>query len=174
METWMSGGIGRAQGAYDEMKFRSLVRDGQPFYSNLGLAAEGTAADFQTMTNAYFYGTRFVSYLAYTYSPQHVIEWMKRGEGSKRYYADQFEQVFGKPLEDAWDDWIAFETEFQRKNLESVHQEPLTPTKPLVTGALARFRSAYVDTSRQFLIEVRYWEVTALGALPLDDSTTRG
>ncbi len=48
LETWMSGGIGRAQGAYDEMKFRSLVRDNQPFYSNLGLVAEGTFTDFQT------------------------------------------------------------------------------------------------------------------------------
>ncbi len=37
METWMSGGIGRAQGAYDEMVFRSMVRDDAYFYSSLGL-----------------------------------------------------------------------------------------------------------------------------------------
>ena len=77
METWMSGGVGRAQGAYDEMKFRSLVRDQQPFYDNLGLAAEGAVADFQTGSNAYFYGTRFMSYLAYTYSPEQLIQWIR-------------------------------------------------------------------------------------------------
>ena len=27
METWMAGGLGRAQGAYDEMVFRAMVRD---------------------------------------------------------------------------------------------------------------------------------------------------
>ena len=30
METWMGGGLGRAQGGYDEMVFRAMVRDGAP------------------------------------------------------------------------------------------------------------------------------------------------
>ena len=83
METWMAGGIGRAQGAYDEMVFRAMVRDDAHFYSNLGLVSKGVAADFQTGTNAYLYGTRFFSYLAYVYSPQTVVEWLKRGEDSE-------------------------------------------------------------------------------------------
>ena len=39
METWMAGGFGRAQGAYDEMVFRSMVRDQAHFYSPLGLVS---------------------------------------------------------------------------------------------------------------------------------------
>jgi hypothetical protein len=39
METWMAGGIGRAQGAFDEMVFRAMVRDDAHFYSNLGLVS---------------------------------------------------------------------------------------------------------------------------------------
>src|SRR3990172_8854224 len=74
METWMSGGIARAQGAYDEMVFRAMVRDDAPFYSNLGIVSEGTYVDFQTVTSAYLYGTRFMSYLGFTRSPQQVIE----------------------------------------------------------------------------------------------------
>ena len=31
METWMGGGLGRAQGGYDEMVFRAMVRDGARF-----------------------------------------------------------------------------------------------------------------------------------------------
>src|SRR5215471_10386899 len=31
-DTWMAGGLGRAQGGYDEMVFRSMVRDGTPFH----------------------------------------------------------------------------------------------------------------------------------------------
>src|SRR5207249_954120 len=45
METWMAGGLGRAQGPYDEMVFRSMVRDSTRFYDPLGLEAEGTKVD---------------------------------------------------------------------------------------------------------------------------------
>ncbi len=175
METWMSGGIGRTQGAYDEMKFRSLVREDQPFYTNLGLVAEGTATDFQTTTNAYFYGTRFVSYLAYTYSPEQVIQWMKRDEDSKRYYAKQFEYVFGKPLETAWDDWIKFEKDFQARNLAAIRQVPPTFPEPLSDGALGSVSRAYVDTQSNSLIAGFYYPgvVGHIGALSLDDGTTR-
>ena len=69
LETWMSGGIGRVQGGFDEMVFRAMTRDDAHFYSNLGLVSEGTAIDFQVGANAYLYGTRFMSYLTYEYSP---------------------------------------------------------------------------------------------------------
>lgn len=175
METWMSGGYGRAQGGYDEMKFRALVRDGEPLFDNLGLASEGTVADFQTTTNAYFYGTRFISYLAYAYSPEQVIEWLKRDEGSKRYYADQFEHVFGKTLEAAWQDWIAFETEFQRKNLESIHQEAVTRVQPLSKVALGSVSRSYVDPATNSLIGGFYFPgvIGHIGMLSLDDGSTR-
>ena len=61
LETWMAGGLGRAQGAYDEMVFRSMVRDGSRFYDPLGLVSEGTKIDFQVEVNSYLYGTRFMS-----------------------------------------------------------------------------------------------------------------
>ena len=87
VETWMAGGIGRAQGAWDEMVFRSMVRDGSRFYTPLGLVSEGTKIDFQVEVNSYLYGTRFMSYLAYEYGPESVIEWVSRREGSKAYFA---------------------------------------------------------------------------------------
>ncbi|MCJ7558191.1 MAG: hypothetical protein MUP90_14910, partial [Gammaproteobacteria bacterium] len=117
METWMAGGLGRAQGAYDEMVFRSMVRDSAHFYDSLGLVSEGSRIDFQVGVNAYLYGTRFISYMAYQYSPEKVIEWLTRPEGSKRYYSKQFEHVFNMPLDQAWAEWIAFEKEFQQANL---------------------------------------------------------
>jgi len=175
MDTWMSGGIGRAQGAYDEMKFRSMVRDNQPFYSNLGLVAEGTVSDFQTATNAYYYGTRFFSYLAYTYSPEQVVEWIKRDKGSERYYSKQFKLVFGKSLEAAWDDWIAFETDFQNKNLAAVREAPITKTQPLFGEGLGSVSRSYVDTKTNSLIGGFYYPgvVGHIGALSLDDGSTR-
>ena len=38
---------GRAQGGYDEMVFRAMVRDGAEFYDPLGLVSKGTEVDFQ-------------------------------------------------------------------------------------------------------------------------------
>ena len=173
LETWMSGGLGRAQGAYDEMKFRAMVRDGQPFYSNLGLVAEGTAVDFQTESNAYFYGTRFFSYLAYTYSPAKVVDWLRRGEGSRRYYSDQFEAVFGASLEDIWDDWIAFEHEFQQANLESLRTVPFTPKQPLVPHALGSVSRSFVDRDTNSLIGAFFYPgvVAHIGVLSLQDGS---
>ena len=37
VDTWMAGGIGRAQSGYDEMVFRAMVKDDTPFYDPLGL-----------------------------------------------------------------------------------------------------------------------------------------
>ena len=48
MDTWMAGGMGRAQSGYDEMVFRAMVRDNAPFYDPLGLVSEGTEDRFST------------------------------------------------------------------------------------------------------------------------------
>ena len=69
--------------------FRAMVRDNAYFYDPTGLAAEGTKVDFQVGVNNYLYGTRFISYLGLTYSPDHVRRWVARPDDSVRYYADQ-------------------------------------------------------------------------------------
>ena len=89
LETWMGGGLGRAQGGYDEMVFRAMVRDDAHFYDPLGLESRGTRVDFQVGANNYLYGTRFLTWLAHTYSPEKVVSWLRRDEGSKRYYAEE-------------------------------------------------------------------------------------
>jgi hypothetical protein len=141
METWMMGGVGRAQGGFDEMVFRGMVQDGAKFYDPLGLVSKGTEIDFQTGANAYLYGTRFMDYLAFTYGPERLLSWWRRDAGSRRYYADQFQQVFGLSLNESWRRWVQFEHEFQRKNLESVHEHPLTEFHDLThkdLGAVSR------------------------------------
>ena len=44
METWMGGGVGRAQGGYDEMVFRAMVRDDAHFYDPLGSCRAASAS----------------------------------------------------------------------------------------------------------------------------------
>ena len=169
-ETWMAGGYGRAQGYWDEMVFRAMVRDDAHFYDPLGLVSEGVRVDFQGMTNAYLYGTRFITWLAYTYSPEKVVAWVKRDEGSHRSYRKDFERVFGKPLDDVWQDWIAFEKAFQSSNLEAVRQYPLTEHEALVPEALGSVSRTFIDKETKSLIAgFQYPGVIAhIGAIPLD------
>ena len=151
-ETWMSGGLGRAQGGYDEMAWRAKVRDNDKFYSPLGLESEGIAVDFQVGVNDYLYGTRFMSYLALKYGPDKFVEWQSRREGSKPFYAAQFKHVFGRRLDDVWNDWIAFEHDYQKANLAKLAQYPLTETIKLSPKGLGSISRGFVDPKTNSLI----------------------
>jgi hypothetical protein len=144
----MAGGMGRAQGAWDEMVFRSMVKDGSHFYDPLGLVSEGTKIDFQVEVNSYLYGTRFMSYLAHEYGPEMLIEWVSRPDGSRRHYEKQFRHVFDKSLNEAWADWIEWEHEFQEANLELIRQYPTTPVEDLSDRALGSVSQAFFDGTR--------------------------
>jgi hypothetical protein len=175
VETWMAGGIGRAQGAWDEMVFRSMVRDGSHFYDPLGLVSEGTKIDFQVEVNSYLYGTRFMSYLAYTYGPDKLIEWVSRGEDSKRYYLNQFRHVYGRGMNEVWDEWIEWEHEFQKANLETIRQYPITPVEDLSEQALGSVSSAFFDPERQKVYAAfNYPGVVAhLGSISTEDGSVQ-
>jgi hypothetical protein len=92
-------------------------------------------------------------------------------EGSKRYYADQFEQVFGKAMEAAWQDWIAWERVFQAANLVQVRQHPVTPVRRLAERGLGSISRAYHDPdSDRIYAAFRYPGVAAyVGAMSLAD-----
>lgn len=145
METWMSGGLGRALGYYDEMVFRTKVHDNSYLYHAVGLEAEGTAIDFQVGAISYLYGTRFFSYLANRYGPEKLIEWTSRTKGSKRYFASQFKKVFNTSMSDEWSKWILFEKEWQKANLASIRKYPTTPFRPITREALGSVSRVYHD-----------------------------
>jgi hypothetical protein len=147
VDTWMAGGLGRGQSGYDEMVFRSMVKDGTPFYDPLGLVSEGTKADFQLQINSYLYGTRFMTWLGRHYSPEKVIEWTSRREGSRAYYASQFRHVFGVSLDTAWAAWVKDEHAFQEANLAAIHKYPVTPFTDVTERALGSVSRAYYDAS---------------------------
>ena len=155
METWLGGGLGRAQGGYDEMMFRAMVRDDAQFYDPLGLVSKGTEVDFQVGANAYLYGTRFMSYLAIEYGPEKLLDWWRRDDGSPRSYSDDFRRVFGLPLDQAWQDWIAWEHEFQRKNLASVREHPITPHRDLADIGLGAISRAICQRRRRDAVRSR-------------------
>src|SRR6266498_311350 len=157
LETWMNGGLGRAIGPYDEMVFRTLVRDSARIFDFVGLESEGTTIDFQVGVNSYLYGTRFVSYLGLRYGNDSLIAWFNRAEGSRRNFATQFRHIYGRSLEAEWSRWIAWERDWQEANLAAIRRHPVTAFRPLTDHALGSVsRAYYVSTSRAIYVGIRY------------------
>ncbi len=175
VDTWMAGGIGRVQSGYDEMVFRAMVRDNAPFYSPHGLVSKGTDIDFQLEINSYLYGARFMTWLARRYSPEMLIEWAARREGSRGYYATQFTHVFGVTLEEAWAQWIADERRFQQANLAVIRTYPITPYRDVTSRALGSVSRAYYDpASKQIYAAFNYPGVVAhVGAIDIESGAVQ-
>ena len=157
METWLSGGLGRVLGGYDEMVFRAKVRDQGYLYHYVGLESEGTTIDFQIGANSYLYGTRFMTYLTSQYGPEKFLEWISRTDESSSYFASQFEKVYEVSLKDAWTEWIEFEHKWQESNLERIREYPVTAMKPISNKRLGSVSRAYFDEKRgRLYAAVRY------------------
>lgn len=171
METWMAGGLGRAMGAYDEMVFRTMVRDSSYFYDVVGLESEGTKVDFQVGANSYLYGTRFVTYLAYRHGPEKVVQWISRGKGSKAYFSSQFKNVFGTSLDDEWSRWHVWEREWQNANLDSIRRNPVTSYRVISRQTLGSVSRSYFDARRRKLYTaIRYpGQVAQLASIDVDN-----
>lgn len=171
METWNSGGLGRAMGSYDEMVFRTRVKEQAELFDVLAVEAEGTAVDFQGGAVSYLYGTRFMSYLAYRYGPEKLIAWTSRHDTSDAYFASQFRRVFGVALDDEWRNWLAWEREFQQANLDSIRKNPVTHDRPLTHRALGSMSRQFYDPQLNRLIAaIRYpGQVAAVAAINPDN-----
>ena len=157
METWMNGGLGRAMGGWDEMVFRAMVRDDAYIYDVVGLESEGTAADFQTGANSYLYGTRFMTWLCYQYGPAKLLQWITRGENTKRYFGSRFKQVYGIGMNDAWKMWIAEERKFQEANLADIRKYPVTMPQRITAKAVGSVSRSYYDARNNVIYAaIRY------------------
>jgi hypothetical protein len=173
LETWMNGGLGRAIGPYDEMVFRTLVRDSVDIYDVVGLESEGTTIDFQVGSNSYLYGTRFISYLGLRYGHDSLLAWVNRSEGSRRYFSSQFRKVFGRSLEAEWSRWIDWEREWQRGNLSAIRTHPTTGSRPLTDRVLGSVSRSYHDSATgRILVAVRYpGQEAHIASIAIDSGT---
>lgn len=175
METWMAGGLGRSQGPWDEMVFRTKVRDSSRIYDLVGLETEASKVDFQVGVNAYLYGTRFMGYLANEYGPEKLIDWVDRKAGSKAFYIAQFKKVYGLSMEDAWQNWIDWEYKFQEDNLAAIREYPVTSTRPLVAEALGSVSQTFYDKNlNELIMAVNYpGQIPYIGAINIETGRMR-
>ena len=157
METWMAGGLGRAMGGWDEMVFRTMVRDDAYIYDMVGLESEGTSADFQTGANSYLYGTRFMTWLCYQYGPEKLLAWVTRSENTQA--------LFRIPLRAGLRDRDGYRmenvdrggAEFSRSQPRRNPQVPGDQASAVTTNTLGSVSRAYYDSKDKVIYAaIRY------------------
>jgi hypothetical protein len=79
--------------------------------------------------------------------------------------------VFGKPMNEAWNDWIAWEHEFQAANLASVRKFPPTSGQRITTVPLGSVSRSFIDPKHNELLGAFMYpgKVRTSGAVSLSD-----
>jgi hypothetical protein len=124
------------------MVWRAMVRDDAYFYDPLGLASRAIRVNFQSGANAYLYGTRFFTYLAYAHSPEKVMP----GSARRDEPAQLCRPVPAGVRTSARAGVAAVDrlrARFQRRNLAEVRKFPITPQTKMASTAIGSM-SAHV------------------------------
>ena len=87
-----------------------------------------------------------MTWLCNTYGPDKLLEWVTRGENTKRYFGSRFAQVYGMGMGAAWKKWIAGERDWQAANLKEIRKYPVTTPQRLSAKTLGSVSRAYYDS----------------------------
>src|SRR6516225_253304 len=81
--------------------------------------------------------------------------------------------MYGISLERAWSDWVAFEREFQNKNLAAIRQYPTTPYRDVSRQALGSLSRAFLDReANKLYVGLNYpGTLGYVGAISLENGT---
>ncbi|MCB0307044.1 MAG: hypothetical protein KDI38_24985, partial [Calditrichaeota bacterium] len=168
LETWLSGGFGRVLGNFDEMYFRTLAIEGKTPATAAELETGAVKESFLLGTLHYLYGARFMAYLAATDGADKLLAWFQIQPGQpSRSFAKKFGSIFGRELQDAWQDFMRSEIEFQQANIARLNAAPLTPSTPLQDNPLGWVTQPYLDAANSNIIfgYHRPHQLTALSAI---------
>ncbi len=173
-ETWLSGGYGRMLSNFDEMYFRALVSENKFFPSPLRLDGKDTQTSHFLDMLFYFYGARYVSFLAANYDIKKILNWFIVGENDfYTNFEEKFKKTYGFDLKTAWKNFILFEKNFQKKNLKRLLSTPLTPVKKLQNRPLGWVTQPHYDPQKKTVLfgSHQSHKLTAINELNL---ATRG
>ncbi len=146
IETWLSGGYGRTLGSFDEMYFRTMVYTNQKFPTELELEQINSHTSIFLENLFYLYGTRFISFIVEKYGTDKLFEWINLNSTEiLSGYDSKFEKVYRLSIDEAWEDFIVNEKEFQKKNIEIVEKYPLTKLRHITTEAFGWITQPYFD-----------------------------
>ena len=175
-ETWLSGGYGRVLGSFDEMYFRTLVEEGKKLASPMDLETNLSSNSIFLEEIFYLYGARFVAYLSIVYGAEKMLDWFKTGE-SEAYigFEGKFKKVFGKDFSRAWNDFLKYETEFQKKNVSLLKQSEQTKLKKISNENFGWVSQPFFrkNNNSVFYIFNRPGQLTTLQSLDLNSGKSK-
>ena len=153
VETWFSGGYGRILGNFDEMYFRSLVNDNQKFAGASEIENVTSHKSILLEHILYLYGSRFIAHLANKYGAQKIYDWFSPQKNE--FYPgieSKFEQIYGIEFNDAWENFISDEQEFQISNISLIKKYPLTEFQRLSDTSFGWVTNSTYDSKNNTLI----------------------
>ena len=153
VETWFSGGYGRILGNFDEMYFRSLVNDNQKFAGASEIENVTSHKSILLENILYLYGSRFIAHLANKYGAQKIYDWFSPQKNE--FYPgieSKFEQIYGIEFNDAWENFISDEQEFQISNISLIKKYPLTEFQRLSDTSFGWVTNLTYDSKNNTLI----------------------
>ena len=127
VETWSSGGYGRILGNFDEMFFRTLVNENKTFPSPTEIDNYTSHTSIFLENIYYTYGERFITHLINRDGIDKLISWFSIRPDE--YYPgldSKFEEIYKISFDSAWDDFISYEIDFQKKNIATINKFPVT------------------------------------------------
>lgn len=153
VETWFSGGYGRILGNFDEMYFRSLVNDNQKFAGASEIENVTSHKSILLENILYLYGSRFIAHLANKYGAQKIYDWFSP-QKSEFYpgIESKFEQTYGIDFNNAWENFISDEQEFQISNISLIKKYPLTEFQRLSDTSFGWATNSTYDSKNNTLI----------------------
>jgi hypothetical protein len=161
-ETLLGQGYGRANYAYTDMYVRAAAEGQNPpmldrVSSDCGVWPAGSGP--------YLYGASFVGYLARRYGEEKLFQY--NADTSTRILCRgdlAFRKVYGKPLEEAWREWVVYEKE------ESARRGGGATAPVRVSGEAGRVYSLAVRDAKD-LTAYSIMPTDSLGGLYLYDFT---
>jgi hypothetical protein len=142
LETWLSGGYGRAMGSFDEMFFRSMVVEGRTFPSDIALETDVAPTSHLIETTFYLYGGRFVTFLAKRFGIEKLIRWY-RSAASYTNFKTAFRAAYGISFDVGWQSFIEAERAFQETTLAKLRSAPRTFARRLSNEPLGAVTSPH-------------------------------
>lgn len=146
LETWLTDGHGRTVGNLDEAYFRTLTHHNQEIPNWKTLDAV-TVDDAFNVNSAYFYGARFMTWLAREHGAEKVIEWLReyRGSSLTAPFGTHYKRLFGQSLDHDWLFFFNKEYEFQKQNIKQLSSQTTPQTTVPVGLSTGIVSKTYTD-----------------------------
>jgi hypothetical protein len=175
-ETWLSGGYGRVLGSFDEMYFRTIVKEGKSLSLPMELETILSNNSMYLEQIFYLYGARFITYLSIVYGSEKMLDWFRTGEGEAYCgFEGKFKRIFGKDFSEAWKDFMSYETEFQKKNIRLLEQSELTELKTVTNENFGWVSRPFLYRTNNSVVFIyhRQGQLTSLQQLDLNSGRSK-